>query len=82
MVHLALPMDWGCELHSRFWLGYVQSRTRTRLVDSFGNQPWLRRILVNEKFGRALLVHCHEEMTTLAGFLPGLYEMETTFTGR
>jgi len=26
--------------------------------------------------GRSLLVHCHEEMTTLAGFLPGLYDAE------
>ncbi|MGI9345019.1 MAG: DAPG hydrolase family protein [Gammaproteobacteria bacterium] len=28
MVHLALPTAWGCELHSRFWLGYVHSRCK------------------------------------------------------
>jgi hypothetical protein len=27
--------------------------------------------------GRSVLFHCHEEMTTLAGFLPGLYDSES-----
>jgi hypothetical protein len=80
MVHLALPREWGCELHSRFWLGYVRSRRGSRVVDALGNQPWLRRIRSSDKLGRSLLVHCHEEMTTLAGFLPGLYERETGAT--
>ena len=30
-----------------------------------------------EFFGRALAVHCHEEMSTLAGFLPDLYASES-----
>ncbi len=77
MVHLALPTSWGCELHSRFWLGYVQSRGSKGFVDTLGNLPWLRRFAASEKLGRALLVHCHEEMTTLAGFLPELYASET-----
>jgi len=76
MVHLALPTKWGCELHSRFWLGYVSARSGSRIVNWLGNRPILRRVLANEQFGRSLLVHCHEEMTTLAGFLPGLYSSE------
>lgn len=77
MVHLALPREWGCELHSRFWLGYVKSRSDSRLVDWLGNHPWARHILAKDDLGRSLLVHCHEEMTTLAGFLPELYTLET-----
>ena len=73
MVHLALPTPWGCELHSRFWLGYVARRDGTRLPVGVGNAPWVRRLLARTTFGRALAVHCHEEMTTLAGFLPDLY---------
>lgn len=33
--------------------------------------------LARTAFGRALAVHCHEEMSTLAGFLPGLYASES-----
>jgi hypothetical protein len=76
MVHLALPREWGCELHSRFWLGYVSSRKGSRVIDALGNSPWIRRLRASETMGRALMVHCHEEMTTLAGFLPDLYASE------
>ena len=73
MVHLALPTPWGCELHSRFWLGYVTPREGSRWPVGVGNAPWLRRALGRMAFGRALAVHCHEEMSNLAGFLPDLY---------
>jgi len=78
MVHLALPKPWGCELHSRFWLGQVASRNGSRLPETIGNHPWVRNALARTSFGRALAVHCHEEMSTLAGFLPDLYASETT----
>jgi hypothetical protein len=77
IVHLALPTDWGCELHSRFWLGYFAPRDGSRLPVALGNAPWIRRTLAPMTFGRALAVHCHEEMTTLAGFLPELYASES-----
>ena len=77
MVHLALPTAWGCELHSRFWLGYVASRSGARIVDRLGNLAAARRALASVGLGRSLLVHCHEEMTTLAGFLPQLHAQET-----
>jgi len=76
MIHLAVPTAWGCELHSRFWLGYISSRTSSRAVESVGNLGWVRRALATKNFGRALEAHCHEEMTTLAGFLPALYQAE------
>lgn len=73
LVHLALPRRWGCELHSRFWLGYVASRKHSPTLEAIANAPRVRRLLASLSFGRALAVHCHEEMTTLAGILPGLY---------
>ena len=78
MVHLALPTTWGCELHSRFWLGYIKSRSGSRALERVGNSPWVRRIGASKTLGRALLVHCHEEMSTLAGFLPELYSSRHT----
>ncbi|MEM7437130.1 MAG: hypothetical protein AAF436_18390 [Myxococcota bacterium] len=78
MVHLALPRPWGCELHSRFWLGYVASRNGSRALEAIGNNPWVRRRLATLRFGRALAVHCQEEMGTLAEFLPELYASEAS----
>ena len=46
------------------------------LARMVGNAPWVRRMLARMTFGRALAVHCHEEMSTLAGFLPDLYASE------
>lgn len=77
MVHLALPRPWGCELHSRFWLGHVTSTNGSRLLEATANAPRVRRALARMPFGRALAVHCHEEMSTLAGFLPDLYASES-----
>lgn len=75
LVHLALPRPWGCDLHSRFWLGHVASRRRSNGLEAVANMRWVRR-LATVSFGRALAVHCHEEMSTLAGFLPELYPSE------
>ena len=76
VVHLALPRRWGCELHSRFWLGHVASRRRSRTLEVVANTPWVRRRFASASFGRALAAHCHEEMSTLAGFLPNLYALD------
>lgn len=77
MVHLAIATSWGCELHSRFWLGYVVPREGSRLPLAVANTRWARRALVSMTFGRALAVHCHEEMSTLAGFLPELHTSQS-----
>ena len=79
LIHLATPTPWGCDLHSRFWLGMVSPRgdgALGKLAGTVGNQRWARQRSVNEGLGRALFVHCHEEMETLASFLPQLYESE------
>ena len=76
LVHLALPCDSGCELHSRFWLGHFASRSRATALDSIANRPWVRRRLASLSFGQALAAHCREEMSTLAGVLPELYAEE------
>lgn len=78
LIHLVLARPWGCELHSRFWLGYVKSRSGSGLINTVGNLAWTRRAQARIAVGRALMVHCHEEMTTLGGFLPGLYASEST----
>ena len=76
MIHAALDTPWGCELRSHFWLGHVESDLLGGIVQSVGNTRWLRRLAASDVAARALEAHCHEEMTTLAGFLPGLHDRE------
>ena len=55
----------------------MASRAAGGWIERIGNLPAARRRAVSTGLGRALAVHCHEEMTTLAGFLPELYAAET-----
>jgi hypothetical protein len=70
LIHLCRDTDYGCEMRSRFWLGDV---------DPPGLVPdrEARIRLFPDALGEGLLKHCHEEMSYLAGFLPGLYTRET-----
>jgi len=61
------------------WMDWEDKRPRngSRFPEAIANAPWVRRKLARMPFGRALAVHCHEEMSTLAGFLPDLYVSES-----
>ncbi len=65
----------GSVMHSRFWIGgpYAAARSpRLSAVVSLG----ARFARPGAADARALLVHCAEEMTHLASFLPELYAQE------
>ncbi len=69
LMHLCRDTEYGCEMRSRFWLGDFDppemAPDRETLVQ-----------LVPDRLGEGLLKHSHEEMSYLAGFLPGLYARE------
>ena len=71
LVHLIVDDAGGCTMHSRFLLG--QFRHRLPLLASLCNRPAVRRRLVSDAIGLALLRHCAEEMHHLAGLLPALH---------
>lgn len=73
-VHAVRNVEGGCEMRSNFWLGYIDSPLL--LVNQIGNLAITRKIAATYALGRAIEVHCHEEMTNLAGFLPRLYALE------
>ncbi|MBW4549855.1 MAG: hypothetical protein KME35_01825 [Aphanocapsa sp. GSE-SYN-MK-11-07L] len=73
-VHAVRNVEGGCEMRSNFWLGYIDSPLW--LVNQIGNLSITRKIGATHALGRAIEVHCHEEMTNLAGFLPRLYAGE------
>jgi hypothetical protein len=69
LIHLVRDTDQGCEMRSRFWLGDLDPAALAPDRDA-------RVRLFPDAFAGGLLRHCHEEMTYLAGFLPGLHARE------
>ncbi|WP_340289697.1 DAPG hydrolase family protein [Sulfitobacter pontiacus] len=77
MCHIVRNVEGGAEMRSRFWLGMVAAREGNEAVPSvigtLGNTYLARLLTVKEASATALLNHCFDEMTILAGFLPKLY---------
>lgn len=76
LIHLIEDTDDGCRMHSRFFLGDAESEVPVvgRLFTKLVNRPSVRRRLLPDSAGTALLRHCSEEMNHLATILPELYE--------
>lgn len=77
LVHLIEDTAAGCVMHSRFHLGEFRSELPLvgPLISAIVDRPRLRRRLVSNRIGLALLQHCFEEMHHLAGILPDLYRV-------
>jgi hypothetical protein len=75
LIHLCRDTAYGCEIRSRFWLGDLDP-------PHLAPDREARIALFPDRFGEALLRHCHEEMTYLAGFLPELHARETARPAR
>jgi hypothetical protein len=69
VIHLVRDTDYGCEMHSRFWIGDFDP---SEIADT----REARMALLPDHLGLGVLKHCHEEMGYLAAFLPGLYARE------
>lgn len=75
LIHMVENTSEGCIMRSRFHLGQFRSQLNfagpvfTFLI----NRPRVRRKLVSDEIGLALLRHCFEEMHHLAGILPSLH---------
>lgn len=75
LVHLVEDTADGCVMHSRFHLGVFRSEVPLvgPLLSALVDRPAMRRKLVSDVIGLALLRHCFEEMHHLAGILPDLH---------
>jgi len=76
MVHFVRNTDFGCEMRSRFFLGFVETRDGADPLSSEAAAD-LRRELVTEDLARRLHQHATEEMGYLADILPVLYRQVT-----
>jgi hypothetical protein len=76
LAHHVAAVPGGSVMRSRFWLGGVNLAARSAPFRAA--VPLAKRIAgLSELDARALLVHCSQEMTHLATFLPALYEQES-----
>jgi DAPG hydrolase PhiG domain len=75
LVHMVENTPEGCIMRSRFHLGQFRSRLRIvgPILTLVINRPRLRRRLISDEIGLALLRHCFEEMHHLAALLPSLH---------
>jgi hypothetical protein len=74
LLHYVSVIDGGAEMRSRFWIGgeHAAARRGGIVGDMAASAAgWLMRPGAAE--AAALLVHCSQEMSHLASFLPGLY---------
>ncbi|PVH28698.1 DAPG hydrolase family protein [Pararhodobacter oceanensis] len=81
MCHIIRNTEDGAEMRSRFWLGFVAERDGNEQVASLtglvANTYLVRQLTLKNDAATALMQHCLDEMTILAGFLPGLFAQET-----
>lgn len=78
LVHHVRPTSDGAEMRSRFWLGgehiSVRAGTPARGVLDRAGRPVVARLLgASAQSAVELLVHCAQEMSHLARFLPELH---------
>ena len=74
LVHQIRAVEGGSEMRSRFWMGgkYVHVR-REGILPDLASSFLQKQKLLPADFGRSIVIHCSEEMTHLAAFLPKLY---------
>jgi hypothetical protein len=79
LIHLIRETSEGCEMRSRFWLGeaHVRALPEHNPLDRLLGTRFVRRLMMPERLGRDLLIHCAEEMNHLASFLPALFAQES-----
>jgi len=76
LAHHVRPTDDGCEMRSRFWMGgeHVAARTDNPVLKAALPRIAARVAKPTPQSCADLLVHCHQEMTHLAGILPELHQ--------
>ncbi len=76
LIHLVEDTETGSRMHSRFLLGDAESEIPVvgPLLTRIVNTERVRKQLVSDESGIALLLHCAQEMNHLASILPELHE--------
>lgn len=75
MIHFVRDTEDGCEMRSRFWSGDIEITLPVigAILSKIMNTRTMRKRVIPEFLGEALLIHCAEEMNHMTGFLPDLF---------
>ena len=77
LAHHVERVPGGSVMRSRFWIGQPYAAARTSALRAV--MPIARTLLTpTERDARNMLVHCSQEMTHLARFLPALFAAEAS----
>jgi len=76
LIHHLRPVEGGCEMRSRFWLGgnNVRPRGMDNAIGKLLGRVAAHFNPLKANQGADLLVHCAQEMNHLAAILPALYK--------
>jgi len=76
MVHYVRVVEGGVEMRSRFWMATdIEGMAGgAGILAFFIDNPFFKRRMLPEKLPRELALHCANEYSQLASFLPELYE--------
>ncbi|TGK06621.1 hypothetical protein EHO59_00310 [Leptospira semungkisensis] len=75
LCHAVSQTAEGVEMRSRFWLGHIAGRGSKFSIFRLAwlaNLPMIRFAAMRRSTAKHLQIHCFEEMSILAGFLPSL----------
>jgi hypothetical protein len=78
MCHLVRRFSGGYEMRSRFWIGnsiQPENFIGSLLIKRLANIALIKKLLLPEKTGLAMALHCAQEYNNLAQILPELYRL-------
>lgn len=75
MIHYVRPVEGGVEMRSRFWIAreFEAMAGGLGLAAALANNAVVKRILMPENLPQELALHCANEYSQLASFLPEVY---------
>lgn len=75
MIHYVRPVEGGVEMRSRFWIAreFEAMAGGLGVAAALANNSVVKRIVVPENLPQELALHCANEYSQLASFLPEVY---------
>ncbi len=76
MIHYVRPVEGGVEMRSRFWIAreFEAMAGGLGVAAALADNTLVKRVIVPENLPRELALHCANEYSQLASFLPLVYK--------
>lgn len=75
MIHYVRPVEGGVEMRSRFWIAreFEAMAGSLGVAAALADNTLVKRVVVPKNLPRELALHCANEYSQLASFLPEVY---------